>query len=101
MGVSPIGNGGVYHDGGSEEKEFTPLHSAAFEGHIECVKVLLEKGNLDVDAKDDLGKTATQPEMGISLSYIGSSNKAQIPHSNHHPEAAFSKQQPCPEIPKF
>ena len=81
LGVVPIGNGGVYRDedddagepgegeagieresdDGEEDKEeneeFAPLHSAAFEGHLECVKILVENGNLDVDAKDDLGTT--------------------------------------------
>lgn len=84
MGVAPIGNGGVHRDEDSEpeagwddietesgwedietesdnseeEEEFTPLHNAACEGHLECVKVLVEKGHLDVNGKDDLGSTS-------------------------------------------
>jgi hypothetical protein len=73
MGVLPSGNGGVYvdersdsggegegdseseSDDGEEEGEFVPLHNAASHGHLECVKVLVEKGDLDVDILDDDG----------------------------------------------
>ena len=38
-----------------EDPTLVPLHTAAFNGHLECVKVLVEEGNVDVSVKDDMG----------------------------------------------
>jgi hypothetical protein len=49
----------------SEDEDFGPLvdmqpaiHVSAFEGHLDCVKVLVEKGNIPVNLKDSNSTTA-------------------------------------------
>jgi ankyrin repeat protein len=59
IGVA-IGMSGIATDDDSddgEEQEFYLLHIACYEGHFECVKVLVEKGGMDIDAQDDLETT--------------------------------------------
>lgn len=36
----------------TEDYEFTPLHEAALAGHLDCTRVLVEKGGIDVNQKD-------------------------------------------------
>jgi ankyrin repeat protein len=38
-------------------RALAPLHMAAFYGHLECVKALVEKGRIEIDARDDLNST--------------------------------------------
>lgn len=38
-----------------EDPTLVPLHAAAFNWNLECVKVLVEEGNVDVNVKDDIG----------------------------------------------
>lgn len=40
-----------------EDEEFYPLHSACYENQLGCVKVLVGKGGVDINAVDDLGST--------------------------------------------
>jgi ankyrin repeat protein len=46
-------------DGGDQvgDANFAPLHTAAFFGHLECVKDLIEKGGIGVEARDHLDTT--------------------------------------------
>ncbi|RFU25093.1 hypothetical protein B7463_g11248, partial [Scytalidium lignicola] len=44
--------------GANDDMTLVPLHAAAFNGNLECVKVLLKVGGVDVNAVDDLGGTA-------------------------------------------
>ncbi|KPI39597.1 Ankyrin repeat, PH and SEC7 domain containing protein secG [Cyphellophora attinorum] len=44
---------------GADEDEATlvPLHAASFQGHLSCVRFLVEKAGVDVNARDDMGGT--------------------------------------------
>ncbi|KAF2796586.1 ankyrin, partial [Melanomma pulvis-pyrius CBS 109.77] len=38
-----------------EETALYPLHNACLQGHVSCVKLLVEKGGMDTNALDNLG----------------------------------------------
>ena len=40
-----------------DEQSAVPLHAAAFNGHLVCVRVLVEKGGVGVNARCDIGGT--------------------------------------------
>ena len=40
-----------------DDMSIVPLHAAAFQGHLECVKILVEEGKVDPNTQDDLGGT--------------------------------------------
>lgn len=40
-----------------QDQTLAPLHAAAYNGHLECVKLLIEKGKVDVNHRDDVGGT--------------------------------------------
>jgi hypothetical protein len=44
---------------GADEDEATlvPLHAASFQGHLDCVRFLVEQAGVHVNAKDDMGGT--------------------------------------------
>ncbi|KAE9366204.1 ankyrin [Stipitochalara longipes BDJ] len=44
-------------DNEDENHEFAPLHIAAFYGNLECVKALVKKGKIEVNARDGLDST--------------------------------------------
>lgn len=41
-----------------DDETLVPLHAAAFNDHLDCVKVLVEKGNMPPDVRDEFGGTA-------------------------------------------
>lgn len=41
-----------------KHQSLVPLHVASFQGHLECAKLLVEKGGVNVHARDDLGGTS-------------------------------------------
>lgn len=43
--------------GEGQMESLVPLHAACFQGRLECAKLLVERGGVGVDAKDDLGGT--------------------------------------------
>lgn len=40
-----------------DEDGITALHAAAFQGHLDCVKILVKEGHVDVNAADNVGGT--------------------------------------------
>jgi hypothetical protein len=45
-----------------------PVHTAAYKGHLGCLRILLEEGNVNVDVRDGVGRTplitgAKHPEL--------------------------------------
>jgi ankyrin repeat protein len=44
--------------GSGDDETLVPLQAAAYNGHLKCVKVLIEKGGVHVDARDEIGGTA-------------------------------------------
>ena len=40
-----------------DDMSIVPLHAAAFQGHLECVKILVEEGKVDPNTQDDSGGT--------------------------------------------
>jgi ankyrin repeat protein len=45
------------HPGPVDDESCVPLHAAAYNGRLECVKALVGKGGVDVNARDDMGGT--------------------------------------------
>jgi len=40
-----------------DDSTLVPLHAASYQGHLECVKILVEEGKLKLDTLDDIGGT--------------------------------------------
>ncbi|KAF2184005.1 ankyrin [Zopfia rhizophila CBS 207.26] len=39
------------------DETLVPLHAAAYNGKLDCAKVLVEQAGMDVNSKDDIGGT--------------------------------------------
>jgi ankyrin repeat protein len=46
---------GTANKADGDDMSLVPLHAAAFQGHLECVKILMEEGKVDPNTKDELG----------------------------------------------
>jgi ankyrin repeat protein len=42
---------------GEDDETCVPIHAAAYNGCLECAKILVEEGGVSVNAKDDMGGT--------------------------------------------
>ncbi|KAM0425744.1 hypothetical protein ACHAPT_008992 [Fusarium lateritium] len=40
-----------------DDPSVTPVHVAAYHGHVKCLDILLEQGHVDVDIRDQIGRT--------------------------------------------
>ncbi|KAI0811446.1 ankyrin repeat-containing domain protein [Xylaria sp. FL0064] len=40
-----------------DDPSATPVHAAAFQGRLACVKIFIEEAKVDVDVRDELGRT--------------------------------------------
>lgn len=47
-----------------DDETLVPLHAAAFNDNLACVEILVEKGHVPVDVKDDLGGTPLMRAAG-------------------------------------
>jgi len=64
-----------------DDQGWTALHGASFHGHVNCVKELLSYADIDVDVKNNNGKT---PEnLGNSEIKQVFRDHANFPHSKH------------------
>jgi ankyrin repeat protein len=45
------------HAADEDEATLVPLHAASFQGHLDCVRFLVETVGVDVNARDDMGGT--------------------------------------------
>ncbi|KAI0150615.1 ankyrin repeat-containing domain protein [Xylariaceae sp. FL1272] len=69
-----------------------PMHAATFHGHLNCVKILIEEGNVDVNSPDETGRTsliaaADKPETLAYLLDRGAAISRRIASDNmfgHH-----------------
>ncbi len=59
----------------TRSRQYTLLHEAAFNGDTEAVKTLLSKKGVDINARDDAGRTETVRTLVANGADIGAKDK--------------------------